>query len=417
MEENRPLLFLHIRKTAGRSVRDWLFQRFPAQSCLLDAHHVQNQDRDPSAYQFVTGHVGFAYIQRFARQPIRFTVLRHPLDRALSAYFFFRGHTDPFLQWLKGTLPAKQGDERVRFTKRANELSLLEFLQQEPELAHEWLGNVQTRSLLAARPDQYSANAEMLDKAKQNLESCECVGLTERLGDSLGLLAHQLGWDPDLGSVPHENPTHGRPSVKDIDPPARDILTDWNQLDLELYQFAERLFFRRLQALQWPAGQTGKHLPDCVYFTFDQPIHGQGWYLRERGSHGWFCWMGAEREAWIDLKLEGKGERWLQAGVVHVLRPSVLDSLQIRVNGQPLEVYQRPQGSGYVIEGLVPAAVAEAARDRVRISFRVNETVRPRDLIPESLDERVLGVALGHIRLMPVARPLPRWRALWRRSA
>jgi hypothetical protein len=391
----RPLLFLHIRKAAGTSVRNWLLNRFPVAACLLDCHFVANRHVNPSAYQFVTGHIDFDYLEQFRERPICFVVLRHPVERALSAYYFFQRNDDRFLRWLEETIPSEQAEERIRFTRRANELSLLEFLERESALARTWLGNVQTRCLLSRPCDAARSDHELLDEAARNLESCEVVGLTERLGTSLARLASVMGWEADCDSIPHDNPTRDRPKLDEIHPRARDILTDWNQLDSQLYRVAERLFDSWTpQPPLRPA-----RLPGCTDFTFDQPIHGGGWYTREKTDRGWFCWLG--REAWLDLKPEGSGERILEAHVAHVLRPALLDGLEVRVNGRRLVTHSRGDGASRVIAAVVPASLVDADPYRVRVTFTMRETVRPCDLVPGNPDTRALGVAFDRIRLTP----------------
>jgi Sulfotransferase family len=397
-DQSRPLLFFHIRKTAGCSVRNWLLNRFPVAACLTDCHHVANQRADPAAYQFVTGHVGFDYLERFRRRPVCFVVLRHPVERALSAYYFFQRHDAAYLRWLQDTLPPQQAEERVRFTRRANELSLVEFLEREPVLARTWLGDLQTRCLLSRPECAPRSDRELLDEATRNLESCEVVGLTERLGASLARLAGVMGWEDDSGSIPHDNPTPARPKLAEIDPRARELLTDWNRLDFQLYRVAERLMeswgpLPRVEPV-W--------LPGCSDFTFDQPVRGGGWHPREKGDRGWFCWLG--REAWLDLKPEGTGERLLEAHIAHVLRPALLDGLEVRVNGRRVATRYRNGSASRVIEAAVPAPLVAADPHRVRLAFTMREAVRPCDLVPGNPDTRPLGVAFDRIRLIPTGR-------------
>lgn len=402
----QPLFFLHIRKTAGVSVRSLLFNRFAVRDCLLDCHHVGNRGIDPADYRFVTGHVGYDYVARFARRPLVFTVLRRPIECALSAYFFFRSHDRSYLQWLEDTLPSDQGAERVRFTKRANELPLLEFLQQEPALARALLGNTQTRALLGAPIPEHGrrADAELLAEAAMNLESCDVIGLTERLDESLAVLGQRLGWSR-IGPSPQYNITRGRAAVAEIDPRALDILRGWNQLDAELYRIGERCFARDRERMSSEGAACGfadgprTHLPHGSTFTFDQAIHGGGWYPREKFEQNWLCWMGAERQASIDLRLEGGGEHTLQCRGVRVLRPSVLDGLEVSVNGHPLAIRQLPGEGGLILEMRIPACALAACQDRARIVFTVRETFRPSELVPGTPDSRSLGIALGSIHV------------------
>lgn len=392
-----PLLFLHIRKTAGCSVRNWLRNRFHVQECLLECHTVANRAVDPSPYQFVTGHVGFDYRERFTRRPICFVVLRDPVERALSAFYFFQRHDARYLRWLQDTLPRQEAEDRVRFTQRANELPLVEFLEREPTVARKLLGDVQTRCLLSRPGPEPRPEGEMLDEARRNLESCEVVGLTERLGATLSRLAGYMGWEDDSDAIPHDNPTAGRPGVGEIPPRARAILADWNRLDLELYQTAERLS----ETQQLSLHSKRAPLPPATDFTFDQAVPGCGWYAREQGDRGWFCWLG--REAWLDLKLEEASEHRLEIHIAHVLRPESLDGLQVRVNGQL--VATRFQGDGArIIEAAIPAVIVGANPGCVRVTFTMGEAVRPCDLVPGNPDTRVLGVALERVRLLPLRR-------------
>lgn len=393
----RPFLFLHIRKTAGCSVRSWLLNRFPAAATLLDCHHIRNQSVDPSSYQFIAGHVAHDYLARFRSRPFCFVVLRQPIDRALSAYYFFRRNEPSFLKWLQETIPARQAEERMRFTRRANELSLLEFLEAEPYLVREWLGNVQTRALLNQPASAYRTDREQLDEALENLAACEMIGLTEQLGQSLGRLALELGWEAAVGPVPHENVTAGRPRFDEVPVRAREILAEQNQLDLSLYAAARDRFD------QWrpPVGVIPALLPAGSNFTFDQPLHGNGWYVREQSDRGWFCWMG--RGAWLDLGLEAGGDRRLELHVAHVLGTRRLDGLQVRVNEQPVAIRVRGEGAGAVVEATVPAPLL-ADTPRVRLALTVREATRPCDLVPGNPDTRLLGVAFDRIRLVPISR-------------
>lgn len=404
---DRPLLFVHIRKTAGLSFRHLLASRFAAAACLFDAHAVDRQSVDPDAYAFVHGHVDVRYVERFRRRPVVFTVLRHPIDRALSAYYFFRDNGPRQLEQLRRDLPRELFASRVWFNRRARELSLLEFLEREPALVRAHLGDVQTRHL-AGRGDGAELDAGSLADARRHLASCNVVGLTERPDDTLALLSHEFGWGA-LGPLPHDNPTRGRPSIAEVDPRALDLLARANRRDAELYAHARDLLAERLGRVEpealAPASAAGCHptsrLPDVTDFTFDQPIHGYGWHPRERHAGTWICWTGAASEAWIDLRVPGRGRHTLHCRVSHVLRPSVLDGLRVSVNGYPLAIRMRAAEATVGVEAPVPPEALPDGDGRARIRFSVTETHRPCDLDPRADDRRQLGIALSRIRVQP----------------
>lgn len=410
--EDRSLLFLRIQKTASKSVENLLFTRFALSGIAESVHTPQGDKLDVNAFPFVSGHVNFGFIKRFARRPVIVTFLREPLDRALSAYYYFRRESQETLELIRATYPPEWAEERIRYSERSLELGLLDFLQQEPELAQTRLANMQTRVLLSSKglwDKMAMSDEEMLQEAKKNLEACDIVGLTERLNDSLALMEHRLNWE-GLGPIPHHNANPNRRRVTDEDPQALAILAGWNQLDIELYAFAQDLFEKRLEqrrsemspstaACRFSAGV--RQLPDASAFTFDQPIHGRGWEPRETQNGEWFAWMGVEKEAWIDLQTEGVGDHKLRCRIAHVLRSSVLQGLRIYINGQPVDIAVRPEGAFFIVDGIVPSSVMEIGGGRVRIVFAVTETVRPRDLNPELSDSRSLGIALSAISLTP----------------
>ena len=275
-EATRPLFFLHIRKTAGLSVRHWLVNRFPVHATLLDCHHVASQQLDPSAYQFVTGHVGFDYVARFRTRPVCFAVLRDPVERALSAYYFFQRNSTEFLRWLEETLPPELAQQRVRL--RGGRRILPRGVPRS---------RVRSANVARQRPDAMPAQpatriATGAGVARGGLREPGIVRgrrphrTPERFP---GRLARHLGWEDDGSSIPHDNPTRGRPKLDEIPARARELLAEWNQLDLQLYRVASRLF----QAWRPDPRLLSRPLPACPDFTFDQPIHGGGWHARREG--------------------------------------------------------------------------------------------------------------------------------------
>src|SRR5581483_2450349 len=232
---SRPLLFVHIRKTGGVSVRGLLINRFSVGRILLQAHSVMAAGEDFGRFDLVTGHLDFGALARFRERPVIFTLLRDPVRRALSAFYFFREHDEARFAQLELELSPRDFAERRRFTELAQQMPLLDFLEREPELSQRHLANVQTRHLLSTPRE--SLDGDSLAEAKRNLESCDVPGLTERLDDSLELLSHRLGW-PQLGPVFHYNATQRKPRAEEIEPRAIELLTRWNQIDLQLYAHA-----------------------------------------------------------------------------------------------------------------------------------------------------------------------------------
>jgi hypothetical protein len=147
-----------------------------------------------------------------------FTVLRDPVDRVLSQYFF-----------------------TVDFAEKPADLSLYEHIAAHVQ------PNIQTR--LLSGPHGLSplpSGPIMLARAKENLRSCCAFGLTERFGETVLLLARALGWEEVGYERRKVNKT--RPKMTDIPRGVlRDLAAD-NSLDVALYRFAGKLFEERLAA-------------------------------------------------------------------------------------------------------------------------------------------------------------------------
>lgn len=404
------LFLLHIRKTAGVSLRNLIENRFPDGACLFQAHAKTNAAVDPNFYSFVTGHVNFGYLGRIKKRPVTMTVLREPIDRAVSAFYFFRGNSPEQLATLREELSAEEFAQRAWLTQMAGRLSFRELIEREPELAKAHLGNHMTRMLLTTTPEG-ELNENHLAEARRNLASFDVIGLTERLGDTLLLLKHAMGWS-DLGPIAHENRTQNRRAVSDEDPAVLELLKEWNRLDSELYAFACQLFeerFAKLNGDQVPGNDSilpepsKSPLPDAVQFTFDQAIHGYGWHLRERTGDGCICWMGAEMSAWVDLQLSKPVQSTLSCHIAYVLSPQILESVQVCVNGHTVSMQLTSEGQEHVLRGDVPAEWLCPNNGRVRVMFTVGHTIRPCDVNPNHPDRRPLGIALSRLALTPAA--------------
>lgn len=393
----KPFLFIHIRKTAGISLRGLLANRFPADRVLFQAHSVSGPQQ-PGEAQFVAGHVDFDYAQHFSVWPTTFTMLREPVSRSLSAYDFFQSHDEPYFRNLAAELSETEYESRRRFSDRARTLGLLQFLIEEESLARRWLGNVQTRQLAGAScAGLADDDPRLLEFALCHLARIDLAGIVERLQETLRVLRQIMRWGR-VGPLQHLNRTVL--SNRDFDPRCFEILRSWNRLDLRLYEEACRRFESKLAALDSPSNDS---LPDPPWpvegevFTPDQPIYGYGWHEREQHQGRWLCWNSAPA-ATLSLLLSSARPTQFCCLLSHVISDAALHNLTIALNSMPLSLRMRGAEGGVLLESAIPAQAWIAGSHLVQLTFKCPAMSRPCDIDPNSTDLRSLGIALGWLR-------------------
>lgn len=401
-QSERGLFFLHIRKTAGSSVRQAICNQFAARDLLLDWHHERCKDRNPDAFQFVTGHCPYDAVQRFSSPPRVLVFVRDAIERALSAFDFYCHATPAQVQDYHDTLSPRVAAERERFTVRSRELGLSKFLKVEQRLARQWLSNVQARVLAGASETENPLpldDDELLERAIRNLGACEFIGLSDRVDESLTRLSRRLGWAGRM-QTPIANRTLRRRTQSEIEPDALATLREWNQVDDRLYRAAVQRF-QHEQHSDSAAAAVATELPrltEGADFTFDQPIQGRGWHPRELYQGRWIAWTGPELVATLPLRVVQRGRWRLACRVEHALTPEILSGLQITANGTQLTWSTASDDRAVWVEAEFGPQVL-ASSDRVDLQFSVPRTLRPIDLVPDCGDDRQLGVALSRIRL------------------
>ena len=245
------LIFLHIPKTAGTSLRTVLREQYADTECrdeadlelwdgiLYDrgegflkppgdlippyvATALEHHD-----VRAVFGHFSFG-VHRHARRATRYlTFLRDPVDRVTSLYFHLKAWPRPGLAY-----PNPSESDRP-FT---DETTLEEFVTN---YTLRELDNDQTRRVAGIEPPFGECTRELLDVTKRNIEEqFAVVGLTERFEESVALASHVLGWSSELVYW-QRLVNNKRAPASAISPAAREAILARNELDRELYRFAQ----------------------------------------------------------------------------------------------------------------------------------------------------------------------------------
>jgi hypothetical protein len=274
------VIFLHIGKTAGTSLRKVLHRQFRSAEIL----RVETPWRNPTRLRreetleyfaglpeerrararLIEGHIIFGLHRSVPRPSTYITLLRNPVSLTISQYSFVLRRPR---HWLH---------ERVV----SEHLSLEDYVRSGIALETD---NSQTRALSGDTSAGFGeCTREMLETAKANLEErFSVVGLTERFDESLIGLKRAFGWS---------NVCYVRANVsprKDPVPPeTRAAIEEQNVLDLELYRWASDRFdaaiaadasfaeefrrFRRANSLYRPWGHLTSTYPQAVYDRFSK---------------------------------------------------------------------------------------------------------------------------------------------------
>ncbi len=387
--------FLHVPKSAGTTFHHILLNCFPGGRSFTNAERGHNQDVDPSTFDFVSGHYNYAYlIERGLTGHRVITILRDPVDRALSHFYFLK--QDRLLDLVEQSDEAYDKAE-LELTRevlaKARENDLAGFIRKEPFLAEITLGNYQTR--LMGAPDKLCPlDSSHLDLAMKHLGACYFVGLTERMNDSVALLCRKMGWPVILpqGALNSNKENKGK---KEQPPELLQALNDYNRMDQILYQEATRLFGEAQKANV----QGSFPIPDAASFSAEQSILGEGWQIREQENGEWICWSGSATKSWLELSTTIQSAATMHVHLRQVIHPEVLQRLKVSINGDvlPHAVLTVEEKLGIRIS--IPGRIMRAAKGKIRLGFDTGVTYCPGDLFPGSPDKRKLGLLLSRISL------------------
>ena len=222
--EDRCVVFLHIPKTAGRTLSSSLVRNFPPRDTIhldiLDSKLDDEMERIPlesrSRARLLWGHVPYGVHTHMPRSCEYVTVLREPVARVVSVY--------------KYILRTPRHVLHDRVVSRG--VGLEEYIESGMDEGQ--TENSQTRQLSGR---QFGVvDEEALAEAKRNLQGFLVVGLTERFEESFALLRRALRL-----RIPFYVTRNESPPFRASDS-ALKLVRERTELDRELYAFARDLF-------------------------------------------------------------------------------------------------------------------------------------------------------------------------------
>lgn len=238
-QKNEICLFLHIPKAAGTTLQTILSHNFPpGKTWIIDSNRPNTAIRyfskltaeEKQRFVAFRGHMAFGTHQFLDRDFTYVTLLRHPVDRMISHYYY-----------VKQCGPAHYLFDQVH----RNKYSLAQYVRSgiSPELDN---GQVRLLTDTENTVPIGGMTREHLEQAKQNLvRYFGVVGTVDRFDEFLIMLRKRFA----LPSIEYdrENVTKSRPRLKDLPESDRQAILEVNQLDEELYRFAQDLMTSQIQ--------------------------------------------------------------------------------------------------------------------------------------------------------------------------
>jgi hypothetical protein len=234
--DDRPIeriVFMHIPKTAGTAVHSAFVAAFNGtrRICPYRFEHEFN-DLNAGTFDYYSGHIGFDLASRIGGQLV--TVLRDPVDRVLSIYYFFRHLYETGAERNSKTALAVQHDLPTFLTLAKHPYLIL-------ELRNRMTWQIAGSCELPARQAfimQGHREEELLAPAIENLSRLAVFGLDTGLDRLARLVRERLGVKLDIQV---ENVTPNRVAKREVDARILRLAEPWVYLDQQLYDAAHDL--------------------------------------------------------------------------------------------------------------------------------------------------------------------------------
>lgn len=250
--------YLHIPKTSGTSLRATFVRavgEIGASPPLLWDHLVDRTFTITPETRIITGHFGGLLPLWLGRWPKIITMLRSPLERALSHINHVQRNEGHHLHQLADGLGVVAYCEHPVLRATVDNLQSRHLASLDFSLA--LLPDAPARSADAAvvsRSVRFTsvlssldASTGLLDAAARTLTAIDAVGICEEHSASLEVFARTLGWassvvatePPRLNAAPR-----GQKTIDGLTDEEIEALRAVNTIDLQIYEKAKALFER-----------------------------------------------------------------------------------------------------------------------------------------------------------------------------
>ena len=222
------LAYVHVPKTGGTTLASFLnniyrsdeIYRIHRNESSKQLRRFKAAMKKPDGLRLVHGHFDLSLSRWLPPDTRYFTVLRNPIERAISHYYHYRRVVNDPIHGL------------------AMRSTLLEWISAR---GLKEMDNGQTRRLSGQLNVPIGdVGEETLEIAKRNLLRFAVVGLTERFQESQVLLHRAFHWP--IYQWPPRNVDGNRAARAELDAATLRAIEKNNRYDIELYEFARKLF-------------------------------------------------------------------------------------------------------------------------------------------------------------------------------
>jgi hypothetical protein len=226
------LVHMHIPKTAGTALRKAIERS--RQNRRIFPHYDERKyvNINVDDYDFFSGHIGYKTASRLGGEIV--CLLRHPVDRFVSVYYFWR------------SLYEKNIENSVN-TRLASKYKLDDFvgIREIPSLIEEFYNRMtfqiaygsMLEHRLALREDGRTDD-DIFTMAVENAKKLSVVGVQENITKFSEKLSRKYGLHLD---VRQENVTEKRSATFELSTSTISKMQQWVSMDLELFELVRRM--------------------------------------------------------------------------------------------------------------------------------------------------------------------------------